>query len=310
MGDEPPHDGVTDLSERGDAAAAAHPAPEHESGREASLAEQEPKPEASFLRELPILILIAFGLALLLKTFIVQAFFIPSGSMEPTLQVDDRVLVNKLVYRFRDPARGEIIVFAAERAEEPRSFLAKVRAFLTEGFGVVNTQEKDFIKRVIGLPGETVRVNNKGRVFITPADGGPSFRLDEPYLNEERDLEAFGPKVVPEGSYFVMGDNRAHSSDSRVPSVGPVSRQDIIGKAFMRIWPPRRVGFFKRPAYAPEEGPQAARAGPGLALGLSFAAWSPTVTSSRGCARPASGWWPGSTRRVAGRWPGRWSRAR
>jgi signal peptidase I len=245
-------------------------------GVEEAAEEGEEAPDGGwhFIKELPILIVIAFGLALLIKTFLAQAFFIPSESMVPTLVVDDRVLVNKLVYRFREPRRGEIIVFVAEKPA-PKPFLGRVRSFLTEGLGVVTPEEQDFIKRVIALPGETIRVDGRGRVFITPAGGSEPFRLREPYLAGERDQNRYGPFTVPTDSYFVMGDNRAHSSDSRVR--GPVHREDIIGKAFLRLWPPGRVGFFRRPAYnespAQGRGPPAWPVTAGPAVG--WAPWSP-----------------------------------
>ena len=201
----------------------------------------------SFFKELPILILIAFGLALLIKTFLVQAFFIPSESMVPTLRINDRVLVNKLVYRLREPRRGEIIVFVAEHdtTAENRSFLRKVRDTLTEGFGVSQPAHLDFIKRIVGLPGETVEMRD-GIVTITTT-GGEKLKLDEPYLSSERDLTPFGPTTVPPNSYFVMGDNRPNSSDSRVR--GAIKRSDVVGKAFVKVWPPTRIGILRTPKY-------------------------------------------------------------
>src|ERR671918_2659941 len=130
-----------------------------------------------FLKELPGLILVAFLLALLIKSFLVQAFYIPSQSMENTLLVGDRVLVNKVVLRFRDPHRGEVIVFENPQAIEPdRNPLSAFWNWLTEGLGFASNPEKDFIKRVIGLPGDTIEVN-RGKVLII---GKP---IDEPYLN-------------------------------------------------------------------------------------------------------------------------------
>lgn len=204
----------------------------------------------SFFKELPVLILIAFGLALLIKTFLIQAFYIPSESMLPTLLVKDRVLVNKLVYRFREPRRGEVIVFVAERDEaaDRRSFLGKVFGTLTEGLGLAPPPDRDFIKRIIGLPGETVEMKD-GVVYVTPK-GGKRFALTEPYLADQRDLTPFGPTKVPEGSYFVMGDNRPNSADSRT-RLGPIKRSDIVGKAFVKIWPVGRAGLLKAPSYAP-----------------------------------------------------------
>ncbi|MGH3665227.1 MAG: signal peptidase I, partial [Egibacteraceae bacterium] len=125
----------------------------------------------SFLAELPVLVLIAFVLALVLKTFLVQAFYIPSQSMEPTLQVNDRVLVNKVVYRLREPHRGEVIVFANPdvMAEEQGNVVERVLRDLGSGLGMSQPFEKDFIKRIIGLPGETVEMRD-GVVLV---DGRP-----------------------------------------------------------------------------------------------------------------------------------------
>lgn len=208
----------------------------------------------AFLREFPALITLAFAIAILLKTFLVQAFFIPSASMVPTLVEDDRVIVNKLAYRFREPRRGEIIVFVAERFDIQRSLPEKVLDFLTEGLGVSPPCcERDFIKRVIGLPGETIEVTDEG-VFITPPEG-ERFKLQEPYIfDQEAQGSGLEPFVVPEDHYFVMGDNRANSSDSRT-SLGPIARDDIIGKAFVLIYPgdesPSRLGTFDTPIYEP-----------------------------------------------------------
>jgi len=212
------------------------------------------KKEGNFLKELPILIVIAFGLALLIKTFLLQAFFIPSESMVPTLQVGDRVLVNKLVYRIHEPRRGDIIVFI-ENPGAHKSFWGRVRSFFTEGLGVTKPASRDFIKRVIGLPGETIQITNGVVNIKTP--GGRSFDLAEPYINtENRDTSSYGPFKIPPESFFVMGDNRANSADSRT-SLGPVRKRVIIGRAFIRIWPVGRFGFFHRPKY-----PSASAAGP------------------------------------------------
>ncbi|MGH2728868.1 MAG: signal peptidase I [Actinomycetota bacterium] len=202
----------------------------------------------AFFKELPVLILIAFGLALLIKTFLIQAFFIPSESMVPTLEIGDRVLVNKLVYRFREPRRGEIIVFVAEhdQAADQRNFLRKIVDTLTEGLGVTTPGDRDFIKRIVGLPGETVEVK-EGVVTVTKTDGS-KLALKEPYLSEDKDPSAFGPFTVPPKSLFVMGDNRPNSADSR-STLGPIKRDDVVGKAFVKVWPPSRIGALSSPKY-------------------------------------------------------------
>jgi signal peptidase I len=210
-----------------------------------------------FLRELPVLIVVAFTLAVLMKTFLVQAFFIPSESMVPTLLVGDRVLVNKLAFRFREPTRGEVIVFVAVHGKEDHSFFGRIKHFVGEGVGLFKAPETDFIKRIIGLPGETIQVTSSG-VLITPVHG-KRFKLREPYVFDPNETgPLFGPYKVPAGKLFVMGDNRANSSDSRFsggPIYGGVRRGDVIGKAFVRIWPPKRMGLLHEPCY-PQRAPR------------------------------------------------------
>jgi signal peptidase I len=204
----------------------------------------------SFFAELPVLILIAFVLALLLKTFLVQAFFIPSSSMEPTLQIGDRVLVNKVVHHLREPRRGELLVFT-ERGEEPltepdRNAVARLIESLTAGLGLAPPDERDFIKRVIGLPEETVEIRD-GTVY---ADGVavPEATLTEGgYLSAE-DLTDFGPLEIPAGEYFMLGDNRPQSADSRF-TLGTIPEEDVVGRAFVVIWPVDRLARLSIPDY-------------------------------------------------------------
>lgn len=151
--------------------------------------------------------------ALLLRAFLFQAFFIPSESMEATLQVDDRVLVNKLSYRIGDVSRGEVVVFRRPD-DQPGEF-------------------RDLIKRVIGLPGESIEARDN-TIFI---DGQV---LIEPYLTPGEAIGDFGPVVIPEREYFVMGDNRDNSGDSRV--FGPIDEDRFIGRAFFLFWPLDRIG--------------------------------------------------------------------
>lgn len=206
--------------------------------------EEQKGKQRPFWLELPILILLAFALALFLKQFVVQAFYIPSESMIPTLQVEDRILVDKMVYRFREPRRGEIVVFIAEEAA-PQSLLGRIKSVLLEGFGVQRPQgDIDYVKRIIGLPGETIEMV-AGTVYITPP-GGERFALDEPYI-EYPDTYDLDPTIVPEGHFYVLGDNRGASSDSRVR--GPIAEDDIVGRARLRIWPLDRLGRFPTPSY-------------------------------------------------------------
>jgi signal peptidase I len=189
------------------------------------------------LRELPVLLLVAFVLALLIKSLVVQAFYIPSESMTNTLKIGDRVLVNKIVYHLHPPRRGDIIVFADPHplVVSHRNAISGFWHWLTEGLGVSSNPDKDFIKRVIGLPGETVRVH-RSVVYIN----GKAIR--EPYLNPFKDYRDFGPVTVGPDSLFVMGDNRANSSDSRF-TLGQIPMSKVIGRAFVIIWPPSRVGW-------------------------------------------------------------------
>lgn len=216
-----------------------------------------PRPSrTAVFRELPFLVLVAFGVALLIKTFLIQAFFIPSASMEPTLHgcdgcAGDRVLVNKLAYRFREPRRGEVIVFIAKRDSAKKSTLRKAYDLLFEGLGVTRPAETDFVKRIIGLPGDRIQVTEDG-AYIKPPNA-PVFRLREPYVFDKAEQGPAQAKyVVPEGRYFVMGDNRGNSSDSR-SSLGPIKREDIIGKAFVKVWPVRRISIIQTPCYPQKE---------------------------------------------------------
>ena len=199
---------------------------------------KEREDRGSFLREVPALVLIALVVAILIKTFLVQAFFIPSASMEPTLVPGDRVLVNKLAYRFGDIHRGDVVVFSNPQvvSATDRNWFQGVIHWLGEGIGVAQPPDEDLIKRVIGLPGDTVQIRGHA-VFV---DGQ---RIAEPYLTAQAkaSMQDFGPERVPPGQLFVMGDNRGNSADSRF-TLGPVPERDVIGKAFVIIWPPSDVG--------------------------------------------------------------------
>ncbi len=194
----------------------------------------EPEERRSFLHELPILFVVALALAIVLKTFVVQAFFIPSSSMEPTLEPGDRVLVQKVVY---GPDRGDVIVFSDPRGRPgpDRGIVGGFVHWLSSTLGIERPEHEDFIKRVIGLPGETVELRD-GRLFV----GG--VRIREPYLRGAVDTRDYGPVRVPEGALFVLGDNRLNSNDSRF-GLGFVPVDKVVGRAFAIVWPPSRVGW-------------------------------------------------------------------
>jgi signal peptidase I len=200
--------------------------------------DQSRRKSRSFFAELPVLILVAFLLALLMKTFLVQAFYIPSSSMEPTLEVNDRVLVSKLTTTFREPRRGEIVVFReGDVVDDQTGAVRRFTDSLVASLGLGPPPEKDFIKRIIGLPGETLEMRD-GVVFI---DGEP---LPEAPLSEGGYLSArhftdFGPVEIGSDEYFMMGDNRPSSSDSR--QFGAISSDRIVGRAFVVIWPFERA---------------------------------------------------------------------
>jgi len=221
------------------AAFLVEPEPESERGRGSDQAEPEDEDEDrhSFLREIPILVILALAVALFIKTFLVQAFFIPSSSMEPTLMPGDRVLVNKLAYRFGDLHRGDVVVFQNpnEAALPDRNAFEALFHWLGEGLGFQQPENEDLIKRVIGLPGETIRI----RKHTVMVNNDP---IAEPYLTKEAldSMGDYGPVTVPRGELFVLGDNRGNSSDSRV--IGFVPEGNVVGRAFVIIWPPGDAG--------------------------------------------------------------------
>lgn len=189
----------------------------------------------AFWKELPILVVVALAVAVVIKTFLVQAFYIPSASMRDTLLEGDRVMVNKLAFRFGEPERGDVIVFDSPLIPhdgDGESFIGAVVRNIGEALGV-STPDTALIKRVIAVGGETIEIRDS-QVYV---DGVP---LDEPYLRPGSHMEAFGPVTVPPGEVFVMGDNRNQSEDSR--RFGTIPVDDIIGRAFVRVWPPSRWG--------------------------------------------------------------------
>lgn len=169
-----------------------------------------------FIKDMVVIVVTAFILAMILRTFVIEGRIIPSGSMLPTLQLQDRVLVTKFNYHFKDIVRGDIIVFKPP-----------------EAIG----SDQDYIKRVIGLPGEKVEVKD-GQVFINDKS------LNEPYLMESFNYE-YGPVTIPEDSLLVLGDNRNYSFDSHLWNAW-LTTDHIKGKAFMVYWPINHINLLER----------------------------------------------------------------
>ncbi|WP_406282187.1 signal peptidase I [Embleya sp. NBC_00896] len=211
-------------------------------GRRSRRKDKKPVP---LWRELPMLAVIALALALLIKTFLVQAFFIPSGSMEHTIDVGDRVLVDKFSPWFGwTPERGEVVVFKdpggwldKKPADDPPPVLKQFKQGLVFVGMLPSDDEQDLIKRVIGVGGDTVACcDPSGRVTV---NGVP---LDEPYLYKgNAPSERRFSVTVPKGRLWVMGDHRGDSADSRAhmdrPFGGTISQDDVVGRAFMVAWP-------------------------------------------------------------------------
>ena len=179
--------------------------------------------------EWTVLIVAALVIAFLIKTFLFQAFYIPSESMVPTLKVGDRVLVNKLSYDLHDVNRGDIIVFKAPPEAEAGNI-------------------KDLVKRVVGLPGDVVEARDENGAACDTEDLSKRCqvyvndrRLEEPYLPDGTTTVNLPRTKVPAGHFFMMGDNRSASRDSRY--FGSIEKSAVIGRVFVRIWPPKSIGL-------------------------------------------------------------------
>lgn len=179
------------------------------------MSESEETTKTSIFKDYILPVIIALGIVVVLRTFFVGMFYVPSESMVPTLEINDHVVVTKLSYKMHEPQRGDVVVFKYPPNEEQ------------------GLKEVDYVKRLIGLPGETLEIKDN-TVFI---NGKP---LKEPYLNVDTNMPDYGPITVPEAQYFMMGDNRNNSSDSRV--WGYVPEEYLIGKAQFIYWPFAHIG--------------------------------------------------------------------
>ena len=236
------------------------------------------KRRRSFWRELPVLVAIALVLALVIKSFVVQAFWIPSGSMENTLEVNDRVLINKLVYHLRPIHRGDIVVFDGTGSwnfgpPADSNIFSKAVSEL-EGIVGISHDSAIYIKRVIGLPGDHVVCCNAGQVTV---NGVPLSESSYLYPGDQPSAQKFNI-TVPPGRLWVMGDHRSVSYDSRGhqgdPGGGTIPESGVIGRAFVIIWPPSRAGILNIPATfeQPQLNAQTAGAAANAAAGGSAAA--------------------------------------
>ena len=205
------------------------------------------------IAELPLLIIVAFLIAVVIKTFIMQAFYIPSGSMKPTLQVGDRVLVEKVTNWFGGPGYGDVVVFARDvftgKNQPDVPWYKDAQNYVRELLGLPTGTEEDYIKRVVALGGDTIRYEGSPRQLYVNGE-----EVEEDYLPKPDNAsssitpsscpakmkQATDGCLVPAGTVFVMGDNRDNSADSR--SIGPVDEEKIVGRAFIIIWPPSDFG--------------------------------------------------------------------
>ncbi|MDJ0691417.1 MAG: signal peptidase I [Xenococcaceae cyanobacterium MO_188.B32] len=180
---------------------------------------KEENPIVEIIKTLGTAAVLAFGI----RTFVAEARYIPSSSMEPTLEINDRLIIEKVSYLLRSPQRGDVVVFSPTDTLREQKF-------------------KDaFIKRVIGLPGDTVEVKG-GKVYVNNRG------LREKYIEEAPEYK-YGPVKVPEDKYLVLGDNRNNSYDSHY--WGFVPRKNLIGRAIVRFWPPNRLGGLdEKPLYS------------------------------------------------------------
>lgn len=183
------------------------------------------------------IVILALIIVVPIRFFIFQPFLVQGQSMEPNFENGDYLIIDELTYRFSSPKRGEVIVFKVPYMEREKT----IKFF---GFGITFTQSPRFIKRIIGLPGETIEIK-EGKIKISNEKG--SFYLDESNYLPNTFTPGEIKTSLKENEYFVLGDNRFHSLDSR--SFGPISKEYITGRVILRLWPPKEISLIKLPSY-------------------------------------------------------------
>jgi signal peptidase I len=187
------------------------------------------------LLELAVIVALALGLALGIQAFLIKPYQIPSGSMEPTLDIGQRVLVNRFIYHFTSPKIGDIVVFHPPKGADSDQCGAAKPPNSPCPTETPERSDQNFIKRIVAGPGDTLSV-----LHGHPVVNGV-VKSDEPYINPCPTCTLRKQITIPPGHYFMMGDNRGSSDDSRI--WGPVPQSWFIGRAFATYWPPKRIGL-------------------------------------------------------------------
>jgi signal peptidase I len=271
------------------------------SADDATEAKPGKKRKRSFWRDLAVIVVAAVVLTILLKAFVVQVFAIPSGSMENTLLPGDRILVSKIVYRFRPIDRGDIVVFSGAGSWDPptqpsSNWFVRIGQDLEDLVGIAGP-DTDYVKRVIGLPGDhVVCCNTKGQVTV---NGVPLSESSYVFPGDAPSQLTFNI-TVPPGRLWVMGDNRGNSDDSRYrtndPGGGTIPESAVVGRAFLVVWPLSRISdlpipnTFEQPALSAAAAvatapPVSVAGGSALASGVVVMTWR----RRRGRRRPGAG---------------------